>query len=89
MRDKYNNEYSLYKGHVWLTKLDQEKELQGANVAIVEQNGEIRVLSYILVGKETDLDKKVWDTLRSYGWADKYCYKLLGEENKTMKGQGE
>jgi hypothetical protein len=89
---EYRAPYQHYKGDIWISQQDDSKDIQGTNIAIIDQDDRVRVLGYIRrIGDKWDkgngelvsLEEKVWQVLKSYGWADRYCHKLLGEKEKA------
>ncbi|MCR8994595.1 hypothetical protein [Brevibacillus laterosporus] len=82
-------EYQHFKGDIWISKLDNTKEIQGTNIAFKSEsheNGELRVLGYVIRkgehwtydhSKYYTLEDIVWSVLKSQGWHDEYCNELL------------
>lgn len=83
MIGEFGVEYELFKGDIWTSKQDFNKDIQGTNVAHLQNDGTLRVLSYVIrKGNEEDnnLKVEVWNTLKSYGWYDEVCNRMMGVE---------
>jgi hypothetical protein len=86
MKTQYE-EYELYKGDIWISKQDRSKEIQGTNIAMLQHNGKMKVLYYVIRNGDRwtfthneyfTLDEIVWKCLKAMGWHDEFCNKVLG-----------
>lgn len=85
---KFIHGYQHYKGDIWISKQKESLEIQGTNIVVLK-NEELKVLGYVIRkndqwtythSKYVSLEEMVWSVLKSCGWSDEYCNKILTDK---------